>query len=96
MTKNPHIGSSLDDLLEEDGLLSEVNAIALKRVLAWQVEQEMTAKQMTKTAMAAAMHTSRSALDRLLDPTNTSVTLHTMDRAATVMGKRLHLELVDV
>jgi antitoxin HicB len=95
MSNNLHIGSSLDDLLEEEGVLSEVNAIALKRVLAWQIEQEMAARNMTKTAMAAAMHTSRPALDRLLDPTNTSITLHTMDRAATVMGKRLHLELVD-
>jgi antitoxin HicB len=92
---NPHIGSTLDDLLEEEGLLGEANALALKRVLAWQIAQEMAAKKMTKKAMASAMNTSRSALSRLLDPENTSVTLHTMERAATVMGKRLHLELID-
>jgi antitoxin HicB len=96
MSSNPHIGSSLDDLLEAEGILTEVNAIALKRVLAWQIAEEMTAKGMTKTAMAAAMQTSRSALDRLLDSENTSVTLHTMERAAAVVGKRLKLELIDV
>jgi antitoxin HicB len=95
MNNNLHLGSSFDDFLEEEGLLSETNTIALKRVLVWQIEQEMIAKQMTKTALAEAMSTSRSALDRLLDPENTSVTLHTMDRAATIMGKRLRIELVD-
>ncbi|MEB3337259.1 MAG: helix-turn-helix transcriptional regulator [Leptolyngbyaceae bacterium] len=92
---NPFIGSSLDDFLAEDGILAEVNAVALKRVLAWQVQQAMTEKNLTKTEMAEAMHTSRSALDRLLDPNNTSVTLNTIDRAASALGKRLRLELVD-
>jgi antitoxin HicB len=95
MTNNIHTGSSFDDFLEEEGLLSEVTVIAVKRVLAWQVKQEMDSKKLTKAAMATAMKTSRPALDRLLDPRNTSVTLHTMDRAAAVVGKRLHLELVD-
>ena len=95
MNKNPHIGSSLDDLLEEEGILTEVNAIALKRVMAWQLSQAMTEKGVSKSAMAKEMQTSRASLDRLLDPENTSVTLHTMDRAAAALGKRLRLELVD-
>lgn len=96
MKNNTHVGSSLDDLLEEDGILAEVNAIALKRVLAWQVLQEMQSRGLSKSQMAMAMSTSRSSLDRLLDPSNTSVTLKTMDRAAAVLGKRLRIELVDI
>jgi antitoxin HicB len=95
MSKHEHIGSSLDDLLEEEGILSEVNTLALKRVIAWQVTHEMEAKGISKSAMAKAMSTSRAALDRLLDPENTSVTLHTLDRAASVIGKRLRIELAD-
>jgi antitoxin HicB len=90
-----HIGSLLDNLLEQDGLLSEVNTLALKRVLSWQIAQEMEAKGLTKQAMADVMQTSRSALDRLLDPENTSVTLHTLDKAASAIGKRLLIELAD-
>ncbi len=96
MTGNSHIGSSLDDLLEEDGILAEVNAIALKRVLAWQVAQEMSSRGINKSEMAAAMNTSRTSLDRLLDPVNTSITLKTMDRAAAILGKRLRIDFVDI
>ena len=71
---NNHLGSSLDDLLVEEDLLTEVNEIAIKRVIAWQLQQEIEAKQMTKTEMAKAMGTSRAALDRLLAPDNNSVT----------------------
>lgn len=95
MTNNPYIGSSLDELLEEDNLLAEVEAVALKRVLAWQIEQAMLEKGLSKTEMAKAMKTSRAALDRLLDPNNTSVTLNTIERAANALGKRLQLQLVD-
>ncbi|MEL6855807.1 MAG: helix-turn-helix transcriptional regulator [Cyanobacteria bacterium J06607_13] len=95
MTHNPHIGSSLDELLEEDGILSEVSAIAIKRVLAWQVSEAMSNRGLSKTQMAEQMQTSRTSLDRLLDPENTSVTLKTLARAATVLGKRLQIELVD-
>jgi antitoxin HicB len=94
MTTHPYIGSSLDALLEEDGILEEVNAIAIKRVLAWQVSQLMQEKGLTKTAMAQKMKTSRASLDRLLDPENTSVTLNTMVNAAKAVGKRLRIELV--
>ena len=95
MSNNSHIGSSLDDFLAEEGILAEVNAIALKRVLAWQISQAMQNQGLSKAAMADAMNTSRSALDRLLDPENIAVTLKTMDRAATVLGKRLQIELID-
>lgn len=95
MSSNPYIGSSLDDLLEEDGALAEINAIALKRVLAWQIEQAMVENKLTKTKMAKRMKTSRASLDRLLDPENTSVTLSTMERAAKIVGKRLRIDLVD-
>ena len=95
MSSNPYIGSSLDDLLEEDGALAEINAIALKRVLAWQIEQAMVENKLTKTKMAKQMKTSRASLDRLLDPENTSVTLSTIERAAKIVGKRLRIDLVD-
>ncbi len=94
-TTNPYLGSSLDDLLEEEGILTEVNAIALKRVLAWQVSQEMERRGLSKSQMAYKMSTSRTSLDRLLDPDNISITLKTMDRAASVLGKRLRIEIVD-
>ena len=95
MSINQPIGTSLDDLLKKDGTLSEVNILALKRVLSWQVAQEMKSRGISKSAMAKAMSTSRAALDRLLDPENTSVTLHTLERAAFVIGKRLRIELAD-
>lgn len=95
MSSNSHIGSSLDDLLEEEGMLAEINSIALKRVVVWQIEQAMNEKKLTKTAMAEAMKTSRTSLDRLLDPQNPSVTLDTIERAAKAVGKRVRLELVD-
>jgi antitoxin HicB len=93
MRRHKHIGSSLDDLLVEDGTLADTEAAALKRVIAWQVERGMNEKQISKSDMARAMRTSRAALDRLLDPRNESVTLRTMTRAARVLGKRLRLEL---
>ena len=96
MTRNPRIGSSLDELLEEEGILTEVSAIAIKRVLAWQVAQEMSNLGLSKSQMAVQMRTSRTSLDRLLDPENTAVTLKTLERAATVLGKRIQIELVDI
>jgi antitoxin HicB len=94
MTKdNPHIGSSFEDFLEEEGILEDCTAVAVKRVLARQIEREMRERGLTKSAMAKAMHTSRPALDRLLDPANPSVTLDTLQRAATAVGRKLRLEL---
>ena len=90
---NPHIGSSLDELLEEDAVLEEATAVAIKRVVAWQIAQEMKAQQLTKTALAQKMHTSRAALNRLLDETDTSLTLTTLSSAAMALGKNLRIEL---
>src|SRR5271156_2026711 len=90
-----HSGSSFDDFLEEEGYRNEVESIAIKRVLAWQFEQEMIRQQKTKRAMAAELKTSRSQLDRLLDPWNKAVSLDTLARAAHILGKRLVLEIRD-
>ena len=89
------MGSSLDSLLEEDGLLAEATAGALKRVLAWELVKEIEKEGITKAEMARRMDTSRAALDRLLDPKNTPVTLRTMDRAAHELGKRFKLAIVN-
>ncbi|RRR66580.1 MAG: Fis family transcriptional regulator [Candidatus Viridilinea halotolerans] len=93
MSINPHIGSSLDDFLIEEGIYEQVNEIAIKRVLAWQIEQGMKEEGLSKSAMAERMGTSRPALNRLLDPNNPAVTLKTLFRAAECLGKRLHIEL---
>jgi response regulator of citrate/malate metabolism len=90
-----HGGSSFDDFLEEEGYRDDVESVAIKRVLAWQFEQEMIRQQKTKRAMAAELKTSRSQLDRLLDPQNTAVSLDTLARAAHILGKRLVLEIRD-
>ena len=90
-----HSGSSFDDFLIEEGLHEEVESAAIKRVLAWQFEQEMERQQKTKRAMAKELKTSRSQLDRLLDPQNTTVSIETLSRAARVLGKRLVLEIRD-
>jgi antitoxin HicB len=91
-----HSGSSFDSFLEEEGIREEVEAVAIKRVLAWQLEQEMKRQQKTKQAMARQLRTSRSQLDRLLDPQNAAVTLDTMSRAARALGKRLIVRVADV
>jgi len=91
--KNKHLGSSFDDFLEEEGLRAETEATAIKRVLAYQIEMEMKRAKLTKSAMAEKMHTSRSALDRLLDPANVSITLQTLERAALALGKNLKIKL---
>ena len=91
--KNEHLGSSFDDFLEEEGLRADAEAAAIKRVIAYQIEIEMKQAKLSKTAMAEKMHTSRMSLDRLLDPTNVSVTLQTLERAALALGKTLKIEL---
>ncbi len=91
--KNKHLGSSFDDFLEEEGLRAETEATAIKRVIAYQIEMEMKRAKLTKSAMAEKMRTSRSALDRLLDPANVSITLQTLERAALALGKNLKIEL---
>jgi antitoxin HicB len=90
---NRHVGSSLDELLVEDKALEDVTARAMKRVLAWQVQQGMKKRGLTKVAMAKRMQTSRSALDRLLDETDTGLTIDTLARAARGLGYKVKLEL---
>lgn len=92
--KQENIGSSFDDFLREDGTLEEVTATAVKRVLARQIAGEMDQQHLSKTAMAKRMHTSRAALERLLDPKSDAVTLNTLLKAATAIGRQIHLELV--
>ena len=88
-----NIGSSLDEFLANEAMLGETTAVAVKRVISWQIEQEMKAQSLTKTAMAKKMHTSRAALNRLLDETDTSLTLTTLASAAAALGKKVRLEL---
>ena len=91
---NPHIGSSLEDFLKEEGQFEEARATALKRVLAFQIEQAMKEAGLTKVEMAKRMKTSRSQLDRLLDPENSMVQLDTIQKAAAAVGRELRLQLV--
>lgn len=90
-----HLGSDFDDFLREEGLLEEAEAVASKRVLAYQIAQAMKQRKLSKAAMAREMGTSRSSLDRLLDPQVPSVTLLTIERAARVLGKRVRIEMVE-
>ena len=90
-----YTGSSFDSFLEEEGIREEAEAVAVKRVLAWQIAREMKRQQKTKRAMAKQLHTSRSQLDRLLDPRNTAVTLETVTRAAHALGKRVVFRIVE-
>jgi hypothetical protein len=94
MSKKKHIGSSFDDFLAEDNQLEEATAIAVKRVIAWQIEQAMQSSGVNKSALAKRMHTSRTVVDRMLDSTDTGLTLDTMTRAATALGFRVKVDLV--
>jgi predicted XRE-type DNA-binding protein len=87
------VGSSFEDYLKEEGTLEETNAVAVKRVLAWQLAQAMEKEQISKRAMATAMGTSRSQLDRILDPENDHIRLDTLTAAARVLGLSLRIEL---
>lgn len=91
---NKYIGSSLDEFLAEEELLESSQAYAIKQVLAWQIAQFIEQQNLTKAAMAGRMKTSRSALDRLLDPDNDSVTLKTLQNAASAIGAHLEMKLV--
>jgi antitoxin HicB len=93
--RTDHSGSTFNGFLEEVGIREEVEAVAIKRVLAWQLEKAMREQQKTKQTMAKQLHTSRSQLDRLLDPRNVSVTLDTITRAARVLGKRIIIRVAD-
>ncbi len=89
-----YIGDTLDDFLEEEGLLAEAEAVAIKRVIAFQISQLMDQQDLSKAEMARRMQTSRAAVDRLLDPGNDSATLSTLKKAALALGKRLQVALV--
>jgi antitoxin HicB len=93
MIDSQHVGGDLDDFLRKGRLLEDAEATAAKRVIAFQIAQEMKRARLTKSEMAHRMKTSRPALDRLLDPTNRSVTLSTLERAASAVGKKLKVEL---
>lgn len=90
------IGSSFESFLAEEGMADSVDEAAVKEVIAWQVAQAMQQRGLTKTAMAKAMRTSRTQLERLLDPANTGVALHTLYRAAAVLGRRLQIVLTEI
>ena len=92
--KKGAVGSAFVDFLKEDGIYESTQAVAIKRVLAWQIGQAMEKKQLTKAEMARRMDTSRSQLDRLLDPDSNSVTLETLTRAARAVGRQVKVELV--
>jgi DNA-binding Xre family transcriptional regulator len=89
--KNKYIGSDFDDFLTKEGILEEVKLAAIKRIIAFELSQEMKKRKMTQTNMAKKLGTSRSALNRLLDPKNYSITLYTLNRLAHVLGKRLDI-----
>jgi len=92
--KPEHRGQKFSEFLDDLGIREEIESQAIKEILADQIRRAMERERLTKTAMAARMKTSRRALERLLDPQNTSVTLHTMQRAACAVGRRIRLELV--
>ena len=92
---NKHKGSSFDNFLKSENLLNQVEAVAVKRVIAYQIEEAMKQTHMSKNKLADTMHTSRSALDRLLDPGNSSVTLQSLVKAAHALGKKLHVSFAE-
>jgi len=91
-----HIGSSFDEFLQEEAVLDDATAVALKRVIAWQIAEEMKVQQITKTELAKRMHTSRAALNRLLDETDPSLTLTTLASAAAALGRKVNIQFATV
>ena len=94
MTRNPHIGSALEDFLEDENLLEETTAVAVKRVIAWQIQQAMKNAGVSKAALARRMQTSRTVIDRMLDDTDTGLTLETMKRVASALGVQVKIDFV--
>jgi predicted XRE-type DNA-binding protein len=93
-TRKKRIGSSFDDFLSEENILEETEAVAIKRVIAYQIENAMKKNRLTKTMLAKKMNTSRSSIERLFNPENKSVTLMTLNKAAAALGKKLEVQLV--
>ena len=94
MADNKHRGSTLDSFLEQEGMLGEFQARAINEVIAWQLAEAMKDRKLTKTALAALMKTSRTQINRVLDPNDGNVTIETLQRAAALVGRRVRLELV--
>jgi antitoxin HicB len=94
--KNKHIGSSFDDFLKEEGIYEEATSHAIKRVIAWQLAEAMKAEKISKSEMARRMKTSRTQVERFLDPENDSVQLDTIQKAAAIVGKRLIVTFEDL
>lgn len=94
MTNKKNLGGSFDDFLSEEGIYHEVHASAIKKYFAVLIRTKMDEDNLSKTKMAELMSTSRSAIDRLLDPDNDSITLRTMESAAKAIGKKLKLEVI--
>ena len=92
--RHPRHGSSLDDFLKAEGVFEPFQATAIKEVIAWQLQKAMAGQNLSKNKMAALMRTSRTQLDRLLDPSAGNVTLESLQRAANVLGRSIRLELV--
>ena len=91
MINKKYAGSNFDDFLSEENILEEVEAVAIKRVIAYELEQEMKKQNLTKSELAEKMKTSRTAINRLLDPDNTSISLKTMEKIARALGKKLRV-----
>ncbi|HEX5181708.1 MAG TPA: Fis family transcriptional regulator [Allosphingosinicella sp.] len=91
---NRHHGSGIDAFLEEEGVLQEFQARAVKEVIAWQLSEAMKTKKLSKRKLAAMMHTSRTQVDRMLDPNGGNVTIDTLQRAAAVVGRRVQVDLI--
>jgi antitoxin HicB len=91
---NQHAGSTIDDFLRDEGVLEEFQARSIKEVIAWQLEKAMKDGKISKRRLAQMMQTSRTQVDRVLDPTDGNVTIQTLQRAAAVLGRRVQLELV--
>ena len=94
MILKENMNSDFDEFLVDDGIYENVNDIAIKRVIAYQLEQEMKAQNITKTKMAELMNTSRAVVNRLLNPDNSSLTLHTLESATQALGKRLDISII--
>jgi antitoxin HicB len=94
MADNKHRGPTLDSFLEKEGVLGEFQARAIKEVIAWQLADAMKERKLSKNRLATMMHTSRTQVDRVLDPKDGNVTIETLQRAAAVVGRRVQLELV--
>ncbi|HJQ17665.1 MAG TPA: Fis family transcriptional regulator [Allosphingosinicella sp.] len=94
MAENRHKGSTLDSFLEKDGVLAEFQARAIKEVIAWQLAEAMRERKLSKNRLAMMMHTSRTQVNRVLDPNDGNVTIETLQRAAQIVGRRVQLQLV--